>query len=191
MAFDQVDKEATRSLGPFLFPRTYLDGRDFNVRKSAKEGAQSKRKSETDAITKEFIKIRAEGGFRLNKVRRLWQKYLEVVELVKLTIVISLLNLLILKTRNAEVYQKSFSFRLWDKRSFILHHSKNYCAVTIYNAKARKAIYSDENNEYFVEFLKAEILDDETGKPIEETEGFGFTSFGTSISGTALVPFFK
>ena len=73
----------------FLFPRTYLDGRDFNVRKSAKEGAQSKRKSETDAITKEFIKIRAEGGFRLNKVRRLWQKYLEVVELVKLTIVIS------------------------------------------------------------------------------------------------------
>ena len=70
--------------------------------------AQSKRKSETDAITKEFIKIRAEGGFRLNKVRRLWQKYLEVVELVKLTIVISLLNLLILKTRNAEVYQKSF-----------------------------------------------------------------------------------
>ena len=108
VAFDQVDKEATRSLGPFLFPRTYLDGRDFNVRKSAKEGAQSKRKSETDAITKEFIKIRAEGGFRLNKVRRLWQKYLEVVELVKLTIVISLLNLLILKTRNAEVYQKSF-----------------------------------------------------------------------------------
>ena len=92
----------------FLFPRTYLDGRDFNVRKSAKEVAQSKRKSETDAITKEFIKIRAEGGFRLNKVRRLWQKYLEVVELVKLTIVISLLNLLILKTRNAEVYQKSF-----------------------------------------------------------------------------------
>ena len=35
------------------------------------EAAKSKRKSETDAISKDFIKIRAEGGFRLNQVRRL------------------------------------------------------------------------------------------------------------------------
>lgn len=162
-------------LAPFLFPRTYLDGRDFNVRKSAKEAAQSKRKSETDAITKEFIKIRAEGGFRLNKVRRLWQKYLEVVELVKTNDCHLPFEFAYIENEErGGVSKELFSFRLWDKRSFILHHSKNYCSVTIYNAKARKAIYSDENNEYFVEFLKAEILDDETSKPVEETEGFWF-----------------
>ncbi len=56
---------------------------------------------------------------------------------------------------------------------------------------ARRATFLDENNEYFVEFLNAAILDDETGKPAEETEGFlVYTHFRTSIN-RKLVPIFK
>ncbi|PHC38343.1 integrase [Bacillus pseudomycoides] len=171
----KLTREQQEVFAPFLLPRTYLDGRDFNVGKSAKEAAKSKRKSETDAISKDFIKIRAEGGFRLNQVRRLRQKYLEVVELVKTNA--RRLPFEFAYIENEErggVSKELFSFRLWDKPSFILHHSKNYSSVTINNAKARRATYLDKNNEYFVEFLKAEILDDETGKPVEETEGFWF-----------------
>ncbi|PFZ06326.1 integrase [Bacillus pseudomycoides] len=171
----KLTKEQQEVFAPFLLPRTYLDSRDFNVRKSAKEAAQSKRKSETDAISKEFIKIRAEGGFRLNKVRRLRQKYLEVVELVTTNDCRLPFEFAYIENEEREGISKElFSFRLWDKPSFILHHSKNYSSVTIRNAKARRITFSDENNEYFVEFLKAEILDDETGEPVEKTEGFWF-----------------
>ena len=158
---------------PFILPSTTLDNRDFNVEKSAKEAAKRKRKSETDAISKEFIKIRAEGGFRLNQVRRLRQKYLEAMQLVKsngypLPFEFAYFE----NEERGDVSKELFSFRLWDKPSFVLHHSENYSLATINNAKARKSTYSEENNEFFVEFLKAEILDDETGEPLEETEGF-------------------
>ncbi|MGQ7773423.1 site-specific integrase [Bacillus sp. WC2507] len=160
---------------PFLLPKTNLDSKDFKINTTVREAVKSRRKSETDAISKEFIKIRAEGGFRLNKVRRLRQKYLEVVEFVKdngypLPFEFSYIENEERRDRSKEL----FSFRLWDKPSFVLQHSKNYSSITINNAKARRDTFSDENNEYFVEFLKAEILDDETSKPVEETEGFWF-----------------
>ena len=104
----KLTDEQKEVFAPFLLPVTYLDSRDFNVEKSAQEAGKSKRRSETDAISKDFIKIRAEGGFRLNQVRRLRQKYLEAVQLVKDNGYPFLLNLLILKMRNVEMYQRSF-----------------------------------------------------------------------------------
>ena len=171
----KLTKEQQEVFAPFLLPKTSLDSRDFNVGKSAKEAAKSKRKSETDAISKDFIKIRAEGGFRLNQVRRLRQKYLEVVELVKTNdYPLPFEFAYIENEERGDVSKELFSFRLWDKPSFVLHHNEKYTSTTINNAKARRATYSEGNNEYFVEFLKAEILDDETGEPLEETEGFWF-----------------
>ncbi|OOR21494.1 site-specific integrase [Bacillus cereus] len=171
----KLTREQQVVFAPFLLPRTHLDSREFKVNKTAKEASKSKRKSEADAIFKEFIKIRAEGGFRLNQVRRLRQKYLEVVEFVKdngypLPFEFSYIE----NEERGGVSKELFSFRLWNKSSFILHHCKNYSSTTIRNAKARRVTFSDENNEYFVEFLKAEIVDDETGEPVEETEGFWF-----------------
>ena len=171
----KLTEEQREVFASFLFPRTYLDSRDFNVGKLAKEAAKSKRKSETDAISKEFIKIRAEGGFRLNQVRRLRQKYLEAVELVKTNEYSLPFEFAYIENEErGDVSKELFSFRLWDKPSFTLHHSENYSSATIKNAKAGKATFSEEKNEYFIEFLKAEIMDDETDEPLEETEGFWF-----------------
>ncbi|GAB6432030.1 hypothetical protein bcgnr5383_02250 [Bacillus cereus] len=171
----KLKKEQQEFFATFLLPQTCLDIREFKVNKSVKEATKSKRKSETDAISKEFIKIRAESGFRLNQVRRLHQKYLEVVKLVKTNNYPLPFEFAYIENEEREdIAKELFSFRLWDKPSFILHHSENYNSASINNAKARRATYSEENNEYFVEFLKAEILDDETGEPVEETEGFWF-----------------
>ena len=171
----KLTDEQKEVFAPFLLPVTYLDSRDFNVEKSAQEAGKSKRRSETDAISKDFIKIRAEGGFRLNQVRRLRQKYLEAVQLVKdngypLPFEFAYIE----NEERGDVSKELFSFRLWDKPSFVLYHSENYSSSTIDNAKARRFTYSEENNEFFVEFLKAETLDDETGEPLEETDGFWF-----------------
>ena len=160
---------------PFLLPQTYLEVRDFNVGKLANEAAKRKRKAETDAISKEFIKIRAEGGFRLNQVRRLRQKYLEAVEVVKANNYPLPFDFAYLENEErGDLSRELFSFRLWDKPSFTLHHSEHFSSTTIYHAKERKSTFSKEKNEYFVEFLKAEIIDDRTEEPIEETEGFWF-----------------
>ncbi len=171
----KLTKEQQEVFAPFLLPQTYLDSRDFNVGKSASEAAKSKRKSETDAISKDFIKIRAEGGFRLNQVRRLRQKYLEVVELVKANDYPLPFEFAYVENQErGDIAKELFSFRLWDKPSFALYHSENYTSVTINNAKERKSTFSEEKNEYFVEFLKAERLNDQTSEPVEETEGFWF-----------------
>ncbi|OUA57566.1 site-specific integrase [Bacillus thuringiensis] len=171
----KLTEEQKKVFTPFLLPQTHLDMRDFKVFKLAKEAAKSKRKSETDAIAKDFIKIRAEGGFRLNQVRRLCQKYHEVVELVKsndypLPYEFAYID----NEEHKGIGQQRFSFQLWDKPSFVLQHSENYVAASVKKAEKRKATFSEKNNEYFVEFLKAEILDDINGEPIEETEGFWF-----------------
>ncbi|HFR4151730.1 TPA: site-specific integrase [Bacillus cereus] len=173
---NKLTEEQKEAFAPFLLPETYLDSKDFKISQTVREAAKRKRKSETDAISKEFIKIRAEGGFRLNQVRRLRQKYLEVVKFVQdngypLPFEFSY-------TENEERRDRTkelFSFRLWDKPSFLLHHSNNFTSTTINNAKARKRTFSDKNNTYFLEFLKAEVLDDETGEPVEKTEGFWFS----------------
>ncbi|SUV01451.1 phage integrase [Priestia megaterium] len=171
----KLTTEQQEMFAPFLLPQTTLDSRDFNVGKLAVEATKSKRKSETDAISKEFIKIRAEGGFRLNQVRRLRQKYLEAVAVVKANNYPLPFDFAYLENeKREEISKELFSFRLWDRASFVLHHSEHYGEATIKNAKARKFTYSEENNEYFVEFLKVEMVDNRTGEPLEETEGFWF-----------------
>ena len=171
----KLTKEQQEVFAPFLLPQTYLNGGDFKVTKSARETTKSKRKSETDAISKDFLKIKAEAGFRMNQVRRLRQKFYEVVELVEQgDLPLPYEFAYIDNGERVGMSQERFSFRLWDKPSFVLHHSEKYGAATIKNAQKRKATYSEENNEYFVEFLKAELLDDKSGEPIEETEGFWF-----------------
>ena len=62
-----------------------------------------------------------------------------------------------------------FYFRLWDKPSFVLNHQDQFPASSLKSAYKRTGAYSEENNHYFVEFIKAERLDDD-----EEAEGLWF-----------------
>jgi len=62
-----------------------------------------------------------------------------------------------------------FYFRLWDKVAFVLNHQDKFSQNTIKAANNRTGVYSEEKNHYFVEFIKAERLEDN-----EEAEGLWF-----------------
>lgn len=149
----------------YLFPKSDFDSRDFSFTKSAITQRQNTRKNETDVIVPLLPKIRAEGHFRWNQLNRLRQAYLKACEQVKTT------NQLPLEFHYDEPERvgECFYFRLWDKPSFVLNHQDQFPASSLKSAYKRTGAYSDENNNYFVEFMKAERLEDD-----EEVEGLWF-----------------
>nr|WP_318241030.1 site-specific integrase [Ureibacillus galli] len=150
----------------FLFQMPTYDSRDFSFTKSAKEQAQNTRKSETDVIVPLLPQIRAEGHFRWNQLNRLRQAYLKACEQAKTTNCELPLEF---HYNEPERVGKRFYFRLWDKPSFVLNHQDQFPASSLKSAIKRTRAYSDENNNYFVEFVKAERIGDN-----EEVEGLWF-----------------
>ena len=63
-----------------------------------------------------------------------------------------------------------FYFRLWDKPSFVCYHKETFTKYIVDSAQKRTGTYSKANNHYFVEFLKAERLEDD-----DVAEGLWFT----------------
>lgn len=150
----------------FILPMPTYDSRDFKFTKSAIEQAKNVRKSETDAIVPLLPQIRAEGHFRLNQIDRLRKAYLKACEEVKN----AALDLpFTFEYDEPERVGERFCFRLWDKPSFVLHHQAQFSQDTIKMANRRILTYSDENNHYFVEFIRAERLNDD-----DEVEGLWF-----------------
>ncbi len=150
----------------FMLPMPSYDSRDFTFTKSSKEQAQNTRKSETDAIVPLLPQIRNEGNLRWNQIDRLRKAYLKACERVKNQNVKLPLEFLY---DEPERVGERFYFRLWDKPSFVLNHQDQFSAHSIKAAIHRTGAYSDENNHYFVEFIKAEKLDED-----EEAEGLWF-----------------
>ena len=54
-----------------------------------------------------------------------------------------------------------FYFRLWDKSSFVLYHKRKFTESIVKSAENHTGTYSEAKNQYFVEFLKAERLEDD------------------------------
>jgi hypothetical protein len=49
-------------------------------------------------------------------------------------------------------------FRLWDRRTFVLHHPEQFSYTMKWYAKSGKGTYSDEKNTYQLEFVRAEAI---------------------------------
>ncbi|PEP12644.1 integrase [Bacillus pseudomycoides] len=162
----KIPNEQQEYFHRFVFPMPTYDSREFSFTKAAKEQAQNTRKSETDAIVPFLPQIRAEGHFRWNQITRLRQTYLKVCEQAKTPNVVLPLDFYY---DEPERVGERFYFRLWDKPSFVLSHKEQFNASTLKAALNRKGVYSEENNHYFVEFIKAERLEDD-----EEAEGLWF-----------------
>lgn len=162
----KATKEQQTYFNKFMYPMPSYDSRDFSFTKSAMTQRKNTRKSETDAIVPLLPQIRAEGNFRWNQLNRLRKAYLKACEQAK--------------TTNCELplefhydepgrIGERFYFRLWDKPSFVLNHQDQFPASSLKSAYKRTGAYSAENNNYFVEFIKAERLGD-----CEEVEGLWF-----------------
>ncbi|MBM7633990.1 tyrosine-type recombinase/integrase [Geomicrobium sediminis] len=173
----KIPEEQQYYFEQFLFQMPSYDSRDFTFTKSAKEQARNTRKSETDAIVPLLPQIRAEGHFRWNQITRLRDAYLKACEQAK-----TLNEILPLDYYYDEPERvgERFYFRLWDRSSFVLNHQQHFKSATIKSAINRTSYYSEENNHYFVEFIKAERLKDD-----EEAEGLWFTElFENKLIGT-------
>ncbi|MGE7998908.1 site-specific integrase [Lysinibacillus sp. NPDC093190] len=150
----------------FIFPLPSYDSSDFGFTKAAKEQARNTRKSETDAIVDFLPQIRAEGHFRWNQIDRLRKAFLKACEAVKNADIELPFDF---EYNEPESVGERFCFRLWDRPSFVLHHQDQFSQSVITIANRRSQTFSDENNHYFIEFIKAERLNDD-----DETEGLWF-----------------
>lgn len=143
----------------FFLPPFSYDSKDFSFAKSAMEMAQNNRKDETDAIVPHLSKIRAEANLRWNQMKRLrdaFQKQIKIIEADSMLLPIEF------SYAEPERIGEIFYFRVWDKPSFVLNHQKNFSVAVIKQAKQKKSTYSDENNAYFLEFIRAESTESES-----------------------------
>lgn len=151
----------------YLFPIPSFDSKDFSFMSLAREQAKNTRKNETDAIVSLLPKIRSEGHFRWNQMKRLRDTFLKTCKKAKEG---SLTLPLKFHYDEPERIGERFFFRLWDKPSFVLYHKEQFSDSSIKSAENHTGIYSNKNNYYFVEFMRAERINDD-----DITEGLWFT----------------
>ena len=150
----------------FLLQPISFDSKEFSFQKLAKEQAHTIRKDETDAIVPMLPTIRAEANLRWNQMKRLREAFhqqIQEVETKSLSLPIEFFY------DEPERIGERFHFRLWDKPSFVLHHQTHFSETIIKQATQKKVTYSDKNNAYFLEFIRAESIEDES-----EGEGLWF-----------------
>lgn len=142
-----------------LLPKLNFDSRDFSFNKLANEQAIETRKNETDAIVPHLPMIRAEANLRWNQMKRLRDVFHQQIK-SKETEELSLP----LEFSYAEPQRigEVFYFRLWDKPSFVLHHQSKFSDVIVKQATNKQKTYSDENNAYFLEFIRAETVESDS-----------------------------
>ncbi|MEK4500808.1 site-specific integrase [Bacillus sp. FSL R12-0069] len=154
----KLGQEQQEYFQQFLLPMHMFDSRDFIFNKQAKEQARNTRKSETDAIVPYLPNIRAEANFRWNQMKRLREAFLIACKKAEQGDVTLPLEF---HYNEPERIEERFHFRLWDKSSFVLYHKTKFTESIVKSAEKRTRTYSEANNKYFVEFLKAERLEDD------------------------------
>jgi hypothetical protein len=126
--------------------------------KEVKQQQQEHRKAETEAVVPQFATLRAEAHFRYNRLVRLRRAYQQALEKV----LPDHSNLpLEFSYDEGDPPVERFYFKLWDRRSFVLdpHHVTLYSTTTQESATYGWHQFSQERNEVFLEFVKAERLD--------------------------------
>lgn len=153
----KLSQEQQEYFQQFVLPMPMFDGRDFTFRKQAKEQAQNTRKSETDAIVPHLPQIRSEANFRWNQMKRLREAFLIACKQAEQGDIVLPLEF---HYDEPERIGERFYFRLWDKSSFVLYYKGKFTESIVKSAEQRTGTYSEAKNHYFVEFVKAERLED-------------------------------
>lgn len=139
-----------------------------NARKTHYE-RQEKRKEETDAIMPFYAQLRTHAHLRYNlltRLRKAYRKAIKAVEDGKLPLPFEFEMREGSDGREPCQPTERLLFKLWDRRSFVLEHTKEhphlFSRITVRDAKKGKDSFSPAKNSYFLEFVRAEPLG-ETG----------------------------
>ena len=140
--------------------------------------SQQTRKEETDAVVIQFSDLRAEAHYRYNRIVRLHQAYLDAIKEIRHRQAQGETDLFPFAFSYEEgsdpehgiPAQERLSFRVWNRRSFVLAHREDYKRSTFYYYKNRYyERYSEKCSSYsavgddqlLLEFVKAERLNDD------------------------------
>lgn len=123
---------------------------------------QEKRKAETDALMPFYMDLRTQAHLRYNLLVRLRKAYHQAIQLVQNGKVPLPLEFKLQEGGNERLKRpptEALVFRLWDRRTFVLHHTGYFSYTMQWFARNKKGTYSDEKNSYLLEFVRAEALD--------------------------------
>jgi integrase len=116
---------------------------------------QQRRKEESDAIAPHYARIRGETHLRWNQLKRLRDRYHEVIACVKsgqetLPVTFSYEE----PGRGQRLY-----FRLWDRYTFFENHTDHYLRTTRREYERKTHAFAPERNHFFLEFLHARDIE--------------------------------
>ena len=133
-----------------------------------KRHAKKNRKIATDAVVSSLPTIRAKSQLRLNRYTRVRQAYYDALKILQSGRPYTLPFSYFYDEGEDSVKgippQERYHFRIWDRRTFVLAHQDRYSASSIKAVWSKTGAYSDENNCFFLEFVRAERLMDD-GSP--------------------------
>jgi len=151
---------------PVINPLRY---EELSQEKEILQQQQAHRKAETEALVPHFAQLRAESHYRYNRLARLRFAYQQALG----EVLPDHSNLpLEFSYEEGDPAQERLSFKLWDRRSFVLHpeHSIWYSPSNISSARRGTVQFSDEGNQVFLEFVTAERISGDA-----PAEGLWFT----------------
>jgi len=159
----------------FLLPSIHpLRVQGLTKHRQVIQQSRQTRKEETDAVVIQFSDLRAEGHYRYNRIVRLRQAYLDAVKELRNRQAQGETELFPFAFSYEEgsdpehgiPAQERLSFRIWNRRSFVLAHRESYKTAAFYYYKNR--YYEKQpsrspigEQQLLLEFVKAErLLDD-------------------------------
>jgi len=151
-ALPQAEQEIYRKWTLPAFPPRLA--RKLSRRPEILEAQKQRRKLETDAVTPHLSKIRGEAHVRWNEMKRLRSKYLEALGLIQSGQETVPLTFSYEEPR----YGQRFHFIIWDRPRFVLAHQEHYQQSPIFRAKRQAKQKILEQDAYFLEFVRAESL---------------------------------
>jgi hypothetical protein len=138
------------------------------------EQSRQTRKEETDAVMVQFSDLRAEGHYRYNRIVRLRQAYLDAVKEIHHRQAQGKTDLFPFAFSYEEgsdpehgvAAQERLSFRVWNRRSFVLAHPESYKQSACYYYKNRyyeryATCSTVGEDQLLLEFVKTERLGDD------------------------------
>lgn len=122
---------------------------------------RQRRKEGTDALSPHYARIRGEAHLRWNRIKRLRDKYDEMVGLIESGQEVAPVSF----SYEEPELGKRFHFRVWDRLSFFEHHCTLYSRAAMKDYEQKTGGWTPAKNHFFLEFLYAEDVKDDTHDP--------------------------
>lgn len=156
--FKGLPVEQQEIYAPFLLPYP-TDTHELSRISGYREvvlSQQEKRKEDTDAILPFYADLRQHAHLRYNLMVRLWKAYQRAITLVekgqaRLPFIFSLTE-----SKDEHASTERFVFKLWDRQTLAHAHLEAFSSTAKWRIINKKGPYSDENKDYFLEYLRTE-----------------------------------